>query len=271
MINNFLKLIFFYFIISINHICIAHEFWIDSENYHLKNNEIFVANLLVGENFDGSLIAFSKKYLKLASYYSGKTKIKKQIKGRLGDIPAINISSLEDGINIIKIETGMNYINYKNLLKFEIFSRKKGYTEAIKLHNDKNYPSNFIESYKRYAKSLITLNNYEGSDIDTGLKLEIIILDNPFTDSNKNKRIYIEYLNTPLINHQLSITSIKENMLEVEFFRTNKNGLINYKFKKNYKYLIDAVVLTEGSNKKKDKYAKWHSLWASSTFFIPNK
>ena len=38
----------------------------------------------------------------------------------------------------------------------------------------------------------------------------------------------------------------------------------------NTKYLIDSVVIIEGSNKKKDKYAKWHSLWASYTLKTPD-
>ena len=41
--------------------------------------------------------------------------------------------------------------------------------------------------------------------------------------------------------------------------------------KKNTKYLIESVVIIEGSNKKKDNYAKWHSLWTSYTLKTPNK
>ena len=265
------KLIFFYFIISINQNSIAHEFWIEPEEFHIKNNEVFKANLFVGENFQGSLISFSNKYLKKAFYYSGINKIKKRINGRLGDIPAINIRELENGINIIQIETEMNYVNYKNLLKFELFTRKKGYPEAILQHKENNYPVNFNESYIRYAKSLVTKNGFEGSDIDTDLEIEIIVLDNPFVNTDENKSILIEYQNNPLINHQVSVTSIIKDQLKIEFFRTNEKGIINYKFKKNHKYLIDSIVLIKGSNKKKDQYAKWHSLWASSTFFIPKQ
>ena len=265
-----IKLLFFYFIISINQISIAHEFWIEPAEFHIKKEEEFKANLFVGENFEGSLISFSNKYLKKAFYFSGISKIKKRINGRLGDIPAINIPKLENGINIIQIETGMNYVNYKNLLKFELFTRKKGYPEAIVEHKENNYPVNFNESYIRYAKSLVTKNGFEGSDIDTNLEIEIIVLDNPFVKIEKNKRILIEYQNNPLINHQVSVTSIFKDQLKIDFFRTNQNGIFNYKFKKNHKYLIDSIVLRKGSNKKQDQYAKWHSLWASSTFFIPN-
>ena len=41
-------------------------------------------------------------------------------------------------------------------------------------------------------------------------------------------------------------------------------------FKKGTKYLIDSVVIIEGSNKKKHNYAKWHSLWASYTLQTPD-
>ena len=42
-------------------------------------------------------------------------------------------------------------------------------------------------------------------------------------------------------------------------------------FKKPTKYLIESVVIIEGSNKKKDNYAKWHSLWTSYTLKTPDK
>lgn len=266
-----IKLLFFYFIISINQISTAHEFWIEPEDFHINNNEFFKANLYVGENFQGSLVSFSNKYLKKAFYISGINKKKKKINGRLGDIPAINISNLENGINIIQIETGMNYVNYTDLLKFELFSRKKGYREAILEHKKNNFPTNFNESYIRYAKSLVTNNGFEGSDIDTGLEIEIIIIDNPFINISKFKNILVEYKNAPLKNHQVSITSVVNDQIKIEFFRTNEKGIVNYKFKRNHKYLIDSIVLIKGSNKKKDQFAKWHSLWASSTLFIPKK
>ena len=43
---------------------------------------------------------------------------KLNIKGRLGDFPALNIKKTFLGLNIIQIESEMNYINYNGLLKF---------------------------------------------------------------------------------------------------------------------------------------------------------
>ena len=101
------------------------------------------------------------------------------------------------------------------------------------------------------------------------MKLELIFLDNPLLELTKNKRILLEYKNNILVDHQITIMSIKDNNLKVDYLRTNSQGYIEYVFKKNTKYLIDSVVIIKGSNKKKDKYAKWHSLWASYTLKTP--
>ena len=52
----------------------------------------------------------------------------------------------------------------------------KGYQHLINTHFEKGFPeSNFIESYRRYAKSLITLNGNEGKDKKTGLLFEFVL------------------------------------------------------------------------------------------------
>ena len=83
------RLIFIIILTSITKISLCHEFWIDPKNYHLSNNEKGVANIFIGENFEGSPIPFTKEYFKIAFLYAEDNKLK--IKGRLGDIPALNI------------------------------------------------------------------------------------------------------------------------------------------------------------------------------------
>ena len=95
------RLIFIIILTSITKISLSHEFWIDPKNYHLSNNEKAVANIFVGENFEGSPIPFTKEYFKISFLHSkdGKSKIK----GRLGDIPALNIIKMSKGLNVIQL------------------------------------------------------------------------------------------------------------------------------------------------------------------------
>ncbi len=262
------KLIFVIVLSAISKISFCHEFWIDPVIYHLKSNQIITAGVFIGDDFEGSQIAFSKKYFKNLYLFSNNKKI--NIKGRLGDFPALNIKKSFKGLNIVQIESEMNYIHYKDLLKFESFSKKKGYSNLADKHREKNYPENFVESYKRYAKSLVSVDTIYGNDVDTNMEFELILLDNPLKNFNKSKRVLLEYQNKSLSNHQVSIMSLSEGNFKREYVRTNNKGFFEFIFKKNTKYLIESVVIIEGSNKKKDNYAKWHSLWASYTLKTPN-
>ncbi len=257
------KLIFIIILTSITKISLSHEFWIDPKNYHLSNNEKAIANLFIGENFEGSPIPFSKEYFKISYLHSKDGKLK--IKGRLGDIPALNIKKMSKGLNVIQIESVTKYVEYKELVKFEIFTREKGYPFLAQKHKEKNYSDNFFESYKRYAKSLISLDNFDGNDVDTNMEFELIFLDNPLKNLNETKRILLEYKNIILPNHKVSIMSLSNGYFKKEYVRTNESGYFDFFLKEDTKYLIESVVIIEGSNKKKDNYAKWHSLWTSYT------
>ena len=64
--------------------------------------------------------------------------------------------------------------------------------------------------------------------------------------------------------------SLHGDSFKKEYLKTNDQGYFEYAFKRNTKYLIESVVIIEGSNKKKDNYAKWHSLWTSYTLKTSN-
>ena len=263
------KLILISFFTSISKFTFSHEFWIDPKKYHLTNNEIAEANIFIGENFEGSSMPFDKEYFVALNLYAENKKNK--IKGRLGDIPALQIKKMSKGLNIIQVESEMNYVEYNGLLKFEIFSLNKGYHNLVKKHKEKNYPNNFFESYKRYAKSIISVDNFDGKDVDTNMDLELIFLDNPLINLNESKRILLEYKNEILSDHKVSIMSLKNDYFKKESFRTNEAGYFYFFFENKTKYLIESVVIIEGSNKKKDNYAKWHSLWTSYTLKTPDR
>ena len=265
----FKKLIFIFILTSMTNNSFSHEYWIDPNKYHFANGEIGEANIFIGENFEGNAIPFVKEYFKSLNIYADNKKNK--IKGRLGDIPALKFNKMSKGLNIIQIESEMNYVKYNELLKFDIFAKQKGYHNLIKKHKENNYPNNFFESYKRYAKCLISVDNFDGSDFDTDMDFEFIFLDNPIKNLNKRKRLLLEYKNKILTNHKVSIMSFHKGNFNKEIYRTNGNGHLELVLTNDTKYLIESVVIIEGSNKKKDNYAKWHSLWTSYTFKTPDK
>ena len=150
----------------------------------------------------------------------------------MGDFPALNIKEIFSGLNIIQVESKMNYIDYKGLLKFEVFSRKKGYRNLVDIHIENNYPDNFVESYKRYAKSMVSVVNFDGNAVNTNMELELIFLDNPLKNLNESKRVLLEYQNKIVADHQVLIMSVKGDNFKKEFLKTNDEGYFEYFFKK---------------------------------------
>ena len=140
----------------------AHEFWIEPTQYQL-NDDLINSHLRVGQEFQGMVLMYNPQDFKIFKILSGSKNKKEKIKGILGDVPAINITTNLDNLLIIYHETKDKYVDYKKFQKFEDFVNEKGYHHLINTHFEKGFPqSNFIESYRRYAKSLITLNGSEG-------------------------------------------------------------------------------------------------------------
>ena len=76
---------------------------------------------------------------------------------------------------ILYHETNDKFVDYKKFSKFEDFVSEKGHIQLIDQHIELNYPKeNFVESYRRYAKSLIVINGISGRDKKTGLLFEFI-------------------------------------------------------------------------------------------------
>ena len=94
----------------------------------------------------------------------------------------------EEAVLELRLNFLNKYVDYKKFQKFEDFVNEKGYQQLINTHFEKGFPeSNFIESYRRYAKSLITLNGSEGKDKKTGLLFEFVLDQNPYKELNSKQ------------------------------------------------------------------------------------
>ncbi len=70
----------------------AHEFWIEPTQYQL-NDDLINAHLRVGQEFQGMVLMYNPQDFKTFKILSGYKNKKEKIKGILGDVPAINITT----------------------------------------------------------------------------------------------------------------------------------------------------------------------------------
>ena len=249
----------------------AHEFWIEPTQYQL-NDDLINAHLRVGQEFQGMVLMYNPQDFKTFKILSGSKNKKEKIKGILGDVPAINITTNLDNLLIIYHETKDKYVDYKKFQKFEDFVNEKGYQQLIDTHFEKGFPeSNFIESYRRYAKSLITLNGSEGKDKKTGLLFEFVLDQNPYKELNsKQMSGTLYYKKKPLKKNLVTIFSkYKNTKLSIVNTITDDKGKFTFDIELGREYLLDSVVIYPLKADPEKNEPIWHSDWASTTFLIP--
>ena len=249
----------------------AHEFWIEPTQYQL-NDDLINAHLRVGQEFQGMVLMYNPQDFKTFKILSGSKNKKEKIKGILGDVPAINITTNLDNLLIIYHETKDKYVDYKKFQKFEDFVNEKGYQQLINTHFEKGFPeSNFIESYRRYAKSLITLNGSEGKDKKTGLLFEFVLDQNPYKELNSEQMSgTLYYKKKPLKKNLVTIFSkYKNTKLSIVNTITDDKGKFTFDIEPGREYLLDSVVIYLLKADPEKNEPIWHSDWASTTFLIP--
>ncbi len=250
----------------------AHEFWIEPTKYQLNDN-IINAHLRVGQEFQGMALMYNPQDFKTFKILSGSKNKKEKVKGILGDVPALNTKTKLEDLLIIYHETTDKFVNYKKFQKFKDFVSEKGYEQLIQTHLDKGFPqSNFMESYRRYAKSLITTSSAsKGKDKKTGLLFEFVLDQNPYTNFDSYQiSATLYYKKKPLPNNLVTIFSkYKNSKLSILNIKTDEKGKFTFEIEQGKEYLLDSVVIYPLKSKPHEQEPIWHSDWASTTFLVP--
>ena len=247
----------------------AHEMWIEPIHYELKLQEKILAHEKVGQNFKGNEYSYlSSSYKSLKLTVNGKTR---DVKSRIGDIPAINEVATEEGLTILWAETTHSDISYKTWKKFEDFIKSKGLDWVLDEHKKRGLPAkNFIEAFSRYPKSLIKVGDGKGSDQKVGMPIEWVAETNPYTDSDDGVRLHLYWQGKPFVNTHVSVFNRLKNELIVTDLKTDDKGMVIISRAKGGQFLINAVQMIEPSESVKTQTgAVWESLWASLTYELP--
>ena len=249
----------------------AHEFWISPVNYNLDAGQPIVADFRIGQDFSGSRQSFlHHRTVRHEIFHSGKSK---KVLGRNGDRPAFQTNGLSDGLAILVHETSDNTLKYNDYEKFKNFVVHKGFNGVLNAHKARGLPkTGFSESYRRYTKSLIAIGHGGGKDTAVGLDIEILALENPFTeDINGGMRVQVlmhgkprSYVKVELFQKLIG----SDETVEVTSYLTDINGIAIFPVQAGYEYMVDNVALIP-LEPKKEGDPVWHSLWANLTFSVP--
>lgn len=243
----------------------AHEFWISPPSFQVPAGEPVIANIRVGESFKGNAYSyFDRNTERFDVIFKGQVI---DPEATLGDRPVLDKALDGQGLAIVVYETDDSRLTYRDWQKFVDFVDHKAFDGALERHEARGLPeTGFVETYRRYAKSLIAVGSGAGADQVVGLDTEIIALANPYTDDLAGQLpVLVELYGEPRANAQVETYSRDaDGNIEVELTRTDAQGRAIIGVEPGHDYMIDAVVLEE-----REGDEAWHSMWANLTFRVP--
>ncbi len=246
----------------------AHEFWIEPHDYSIAPGDPIVADIKVGQEFEGSTYAFIPKNFRQFGVILGDQAV--AAKARMGDRPALNMAVPGEGLAVVVHVTSNSILSYSEWEKFVNFAEHKDFDWLLQAHADRGLPeTGFAEVYSRYAKSLVAVGGGAGADRALGLITEIVALANPYTDDiSGGMPVQVLFQGNPRDDVQLEIFEKQGETVEVTTIRTDADGRAVVPVRPGYEYMLDAVVMLP-VEEENDRGIVWESLWANLTFEVP--
>ncbi|SIS81903.1 Uncharacterized conserved protein, contains GH25 family domain [Roseivivax lentus] len=247
----------------------SHEFWIDPTVYQVPDGSDLIADIRVGEAFDGAAYSYIPPNFTRFDLVMGDRAI--EVPGRAGDRPALQMEAPGAGLAIVVHQTKAYNLVYDSYEKFENFVTHKDAAWALERFAERGLdPENVRESYTRYGKSLIAVGDGAGSDREVGLLTEIVALANPYTDDlSAGLPVRVLYEGTPRADAQVELFArAPDGTVSVSLHKTDEAGVATLPVAPGTEYLADAVVIRELEAEMMSD-PTWESLWASLTYLVP--
>ena len=265
----------FIFLLSMTQ-AFSHEFWLEPINYRVEVGKPIKVHEKVGQDFKGNKYVYlpsSYQFLKLT--LDDKTVA---VKSKLGDLPAVNEVVEGEGLMILSAETTPLDVTYEKWEKFESFIKNKGLDWVLEKHKTRKLPKkNFVESYRRFAKTLVKLGHGKGNDRALGLGFEWVVETNPYTSKDTPIKAQLLWKGEPhphahvgVFNRYLNSDSKmgKSELIKTELI-TDAEGRVEIPRAKGGQFLINAVQMIEAPEEMaKSKGAVWETHWASVTYAL---
>jgi hypothetical protein len=250
----------------------AHEFWIDAHRYRVSEGEAIVADLRVGEGFEGIEVAFLPAGFRRFGIVQGGTET--PVEGRMGDRPALGQSAPGEGLAVVVHVTTDSLLTYQDFATFESFVRHKDAAWVLDAHTTRGLPADGVrEGYSRHAKALIAVGAGAGADRALGLETEIVAEANPYTDDlSAGMPVRLLYKSAPRARAQVEVFERSpDGAIAVSTVRTNPSGRATVPVRPGHVYMLDAVVIREPEGPLAERPGvMWESLWANLTFAVPD-
>lgn len=249
----------------------SHEFWIEPTAYSVDADGMIQGVLVNGELFEGSVLGYLPRRFDRFTIASGMRQA--DVENRLGANPALDTAAFGEGLHVVSYQSRLSSLVYTEWEKFLKFSDHKGFLDIEARHDARGLPrEGFREGYWRFAKTLVGVGHARGRDFRTGLAVEYVALDNPYTDDLSNgMRVQLYVLDDIRADAQVELfEKAPDGTVTVTLHRTDADGIATLPVRAGHSYLVDHVYLREpAAELARDADIVWETLWAALTFAVP--
>lgn len=253
-------------IVCISLLGLAHEFWLQPLKFWLKANEATSISILVGEDYKGEKSDWSKYKIQQLKHYS--TQGAEDYTSHLStkDKSLIEVSFAKPGNHLIAFNNSNKFIELE-ATKFNEYLESEGLGYIAQIRKEKNETGKpGREFYQRCVKTLFKVGNRNDSTfaINTGMRLELIPQQNPYTAKSGDKiTVKVLFDNQTIKGALVLAWNVQDGKTSVTRFTSNEQGEISFPVILKGRWMISSVHMIPHTDPAE---ADWQSYWASYTF-----
>lgn len=257
---------------------LAHEFWLQPQQYIFSAGEEVNIRFRVGEGFAGeNWKGNQERVQELKLYYADVTdNLKTAISADEGD--SVQFSLFEEGTAMVTFNSVNSYLEL-DAAKFNDYLLEDGLTSAIdyrKEHNETDSMSR--EYYQRSVKTILQVGNKK-TDLykkQTTLPVDIIPLSHPYTLSNEQTlKLKVLFKGQPLANAKMKVWHRVTDLVTDTSYLSDANGEFSFPVTTSGEWMVSCVHMihldADPKTNPLTNYPVWQSYWGSVTWGYTGK
>ncbi len=250
---------------------LAHEFWLEPQQYIFSRGEEVNIRLKVGESFTGdNWSGNQQKVNELKLHYADITDdLKNALTDDAGD--SIQFSLFEEQTAMVTFNNINSFIELE-APKFNEYLNEDGLADAINYRKEHNETDSMgREFYQRSVKTIIQVGAKK-TDVykkQTSLPLDIIPLSHPYALKNQQTiKLKILFKGEPFSNKKIRTWHKLPGMVKDSAIMSDANGEISFPVETTGEWMVSCVHMIRTNN---DPKAQWQSFWGSVTWGYTGK
>jgi len=246
---------------------LAHDFWIEPQDYRPAINTEVPIVLRVGEDFTGTSQPLIPEWF--SNYDAMGPSSVKAVRGMIGDDPAGSFVPDANGNWVVGYRSTQAFVEIEPP-KFNAYLDAEGLEWVRDRRTETGEAeTNAREIYSRCAKALVQVGEGSGNfDQALGYTLELIPEKDPYLlGVGDQLPLRLLYEGEP-ISDILIIAFTAEDPGEKQQHRTDAEGRVSISLRDTGTWLIKGVHIIELPED--ETRADWESFWASMTFRLPS-